>query len=915
MSSHALSCIWGKSDHLPYPYPLACHLLDTAAVALHLWDSLLTIEQRAGISAEFGVPEDEARGMVAFWAALHDLGKCCPCFQGQPSGPQPPFLNKSEFSGPSGWMHEGVVRHERVTHLVLPALLAEFGYDAVSRPGRSVAHQVAQILGGHHGAYGPMLDRMTMAEPLRAEPRVGTAEGWVQQRAALVDLVHEACGRPAAPTRTASTGTAVTVTGLVVLADWLASKLSWVKERLKQWRTAGEDWYAHFRRAQEAAPQAVGRAQLSAPVWRPAATFAEAFPAIATPHPLQADLGSRLPELVSGVGLLLVTAQTGDGKTESGLFGARVLGAASGRAGLAVLLPTMATTEAMWERVRGYVARNAAEDTPVALLHGLADLNSAYTGESHDVVLGDGCVDTSAGEFVRGKHLGLTAGAAVGTWDQAAMAALPVRFNVLRWLGLSGKTLIIDEAHAYDAYGHALTVRLLEWLGHLGVPVVLLSATLSGSLARRLVNAYRSGAGHPEPSTTVPAYPGWLFADAASGKATTSPTLTSSRAHGLAVDLHEAPHTHDASKPGRARQLQAELAPLYEAGKDPGAVLVVCNTVPDAQQTYRQLTQRAGSRRPRVLLLHARMPEWRREEITATVLQLLGPKAQRSKEPLVVVSTQVAEQSLDVDFDLIVSDLAPLAQLLQRAGRGHRHALGARGHRPSWAPEPRLAVLSPTGQLPPPAWGSVYDAALLRRTRDELANYAGRSIAVPGEVAGLIDTVYAELNELAEEALEDDRERAAQDTSQAAAADAAAIPSPHRVTDLHKITDREVDPAQVTTRLGADSARLLPVYRDASGRTCLDAVCSHELPVPEGDRERLDREQIRTLVRHSLPAPAHYLPAGDPDTHAPDEWRKTPTARELRLLPHTVHEDGTITPYTAGKRTLRLDDELGLVRE
>lgn len=89
-----------------------------------------------------------------------------------------------------------------------------------------------------------------------------------------------------------------------------------------------------------------------------------------------------------------------------------------------------------------------------------------------------------------------------------------------------------------------------------------------------------------------------------------------------------------------------------------------------------------------------------REQITSTVLDLAGPKAHRSTQPLIVVTTQVAEQSLDVDFDLVISDLAPLAQLLQRAGRGHRHTLGDRGTRPAWAAEPRLVVLAPPDNCP-----------------------------------------------------------------------------------------------------------------------------------------------------------------------------------------------------------------------
>lgn len=339
---------------------------------------------------------------------------------------------------------------------------------------------------------------------------------------------------------------------------------------------------------------------------------------------------------------------------------------------------------------------------------------------------------------------------------------------------------------------------------------------------------------------------------------------------------------------------------------------MLCNTVPDAQQTFLALKERRGSRQPRLLLLHARMPVWQRDAATQLLLGLVEPRASRPEEPLIIVATQVTEQSLDVDFDLVVSDLAPLAQLLQRAGRGH--LLGERGVRPSWTGAPRLVVLSPNGPLPPPAWGEVYDAALLRRTRELLADRGGRPLEVPCEVAEAIERVYAHLNDLAGQALSDDRQRAVRETAQAAAADAVAIPAPHNVTDLYPLTDREIDPAAVTTRLGADSERLLPIYTTADGRRWLDPNCSQPLPAPPSPQQRLNHDTVARLVRLSVQAPGSYLPHDDQRTFPSKEWGRTPTACDLRLLPHPIASDGSIGAYEAPHHTLHLDAELGLVR-
>ncbi|WP_432063420.1 CRISPR-associated helicase Cas3' [Streptomyces sp. S1] len=913
MSDRAGAWIWAKFSNLPWPYPLICHMLDAAAMAGVLWNEFLDEGQRRQIADGFGTSVDEARAMVMFWAGLHDIGKCCPHFVGQPSGPKPELLDEPKFAAAAGWMHEEPIRHERVSHLVVPDLLARYGYPAGLRPSRSVAHQVGQILGGHHGRYGLALDRATMADPGKAEPRVGTASGWVAQRHALTDALFDACGCPAPPTRVAPAGTAVIVTGLIVLADWLASQTDWLLARGTQWYTAKDDDHvAHYARAVKAAPRHVQATQLGTASWKPAGTFQEVFPHITRPHPLQADLAAHLPGVTKGPGLLLVTAPTGDGKTESALYAARIMGQASGRTGLALLLPTMATTDAMWLRTRTYTAASTLTDTPVTLVHSMAWLNTDYDHAGD--ILTDGCTNTSAGDWLRGRHRPLLSPVTVGTWDQGTIATLPVRFNAMRWLAMSGKTIIIDEAHAYDAFGHALTVRLLEWLGHLGAPVILLSATLAGSIARRLVDAYRTGADHTTPSTTTPAYPGWLYTDATTGRITASDTIPTTRARSLTVDLIDTRHTHDPTDTtGRASALDQLLAPLYDTTADSGAALLVCNTVPDAQATYRQLTACTGTRRPRVLLLHARMPLWQRDETTRSLLAILGPKATRPTTPVIVVSTQLAEQSLDIDADLVVSDLAPLAQLLQRAGRGHRHELGTRGTRPAWAPTPRLAILNPTGKLPPRPWGNVYDPALLRRTRDLLTSRKDTPIDVPGHIATMIETVYADLNELADQALTDDQQRAAREAADTATGDARTIPTPATVTDLYPLTTYDGDEDDLVTRLGADSLRLLPTYTTPDGQTYLDPACTRPLPTPPPDHNQLDRDTVAALVRLTVTCPGTYLPTSDPHTKPPANWARTPIARDLRLLPHPTTA-GIPKPYTADSHTLHLDPELGIIR-
>ncbi|MGW3361035.1 CRISPR-associated helicase Cas3' [Streptomyces bungoensis] len=895
--------LWGKERGLPHPYPLGCHAIDAAVMTAALWDCYLTPRQRTVIADGWSLAEADARTFVICLAALHDLGKITPGFQGCVPGADQvtgqPGYDPVSASSPS---------HQRAVHLALPELLHRlYGLPLTGRPTRNAAHQVGQLLGGHHGTYPIALSHQgsELTCPLAAAPGLGE-KAWDEQRTHLIHLIHNLFGTPTWPSRPATGPAAVVTTGLVVLADWLVSQLPWIRARQRRWdRDPTHDWNAHMRRARHAAPKALREAQLTPPAWRRGRGFHKLFPHLDGKilHPVQASLAQDLPALAkTGPGLLLITAPPGEGKTESALFAERVMGPAAGTKGLAFLLPTMATADAMWARVRAYARANCRTPPPVTLLHAMAWLDTDYTPDQ--LTIANSSPDV-VDEWLRGRHRGFLAGMAVGTWDQAALAVLPHRFMALRWLGLSGKTVIIDEVHAYDAHGHALTLRLLEWLGALGVPVVLLSATVTGDTAAALIHAYRRGAGHHDTPPINPSYPGWTYTAHATGIITTSPVLGSNRAHPLAIDTMAHTHTHDPDhEQGRARAILDLLAPLEQTHT--GCALIVCNTVADAQAT-RDLLDTAWATctdRPLVRILHARMPARQRAAITRRLQRWTGPHGKRPSRPFVVITTQVAEQSLDVDFDLVISDLAPLALLLQRAGRGHRHP---RTDRPTWATTPRLAVLMPTGQLPPPAWGDVYPASLLRRTRDLLTTLDGQPVNVPEDVQRLIDQVYGP-----EFAAADDTARLADDMQRTATAHLTAIPTPASVRDLQPLTNTDEHPDKIATRLGADTTRILPTYLTTDGRHWLHPTHHTAKTALPHHLDPDDRPTIRRLMQASIPINNRWLSGRGPKTHIPDSWSRIPGVRDLILLPHPVTPTA-INPYRAARRAINLDLQNGLV--
>ncbi|MES4909195.1 MULTISPECIES: helicase-related protein [unclassified Streptomyces] len=569
-----------------------------------------------------------------------------------------------------------------------------------------------------------------------------------------------------------------------------------------------------------------------------------------------------------------MTAPTGDGKTEAALHAASVLGRVSGVGGVFVALPTMATADAMLSRVEEFARVNVGGDRALVLLHSMAWLSRHGGSDEGDrgAVVADGVTSLEAGRWLSGGRRGLLAPLGVGTVDQVLTGVLPVRFNVLRLLGLANKVLVVDEAHAYGPWMHTLLVRLLEWLGALRVPVVLLSATLSGRVASSLVEAYRRGCGFREPVGVESCYPGWLFVDAASGEVSRPRAVGSDRPRTLRVVVE--PVSWDVREPAGARvvvgsrraALVEYLTPVVERG---GCVLVCCTTVDEAQRTFRFLRSAfpdLAGEEGGLRLLHARFPAWRREEITGECERAFGkPGGVGVGRPVrsVLVATQVVEQSLDLDFDLVVSDLAPLAQLLQRAGRCLRHE---RGGRPGWVgADPRLVVLDPLGEggmEPPRSWGEVYDASLLIRTRQLLVERAGEGIAVPGDVQQVVDEVYAEdfgerLDQAArEELIRRDVRRVAGEAAEKQLANLTAVPSPYasslRDLSLLSGTGELVDEALVTTRLGADSERAVCVYEQPDGLLTLDPEGVRRLP--GADRRRLSVEQVAEVMRHTVAA-------------------------------------------------------------
>ncbi|WP_139219642.1 CRISPR-associated helicase Cas3' [Actinopolyspora alba] len=854
--------VWGKSRGLPRPYPLEWHLIDAAAGATTLWHMHLTLGARRQIATELGMNDADSARLVALLAGLHDVGKAIPCFQQQ--WPKP---------GTAGWL-----AHDEATHLALPTLL---GLSDDGLLTADVAYRIGQLLGGHHGVYYSPRER-DVEQPVRRVANLGEQE-WHAIRSDVTSSVRSVLGNPRLPDAIPAP-VAVVLSGVVIVADWLSSNEDFMHRQLEH---APEELEARYEYTVPAMGAEITQAGLNRPefVERISTQGVWGF----APSVLQRSIIDELIPHVNGPGLLVITDSTGAGKTEAGLLAAHALGQATGRSGLYAGLPTMATANEMRTRLTQYSSATAVTPVPVTLAHSMAAFQPAYSA------------DVTVSAWLRPLKRTLLAGISVGTIDQALVAALAARHNMLRLHGLMNKTLIVDEAHAYDPFMQALLARLLSWCGRLGVPVVLLSATLPQPVSRNLVRSYLSGAGsHLEEELNLP-YPGWAFVTAHGNliQPSTKTVATMATEEARTAKLCHHPHRRN----GSARQeiLRGFVEHISRKG---GCLAVLCNTVAGAQHTYTALKAEAPND-VELILLHARFPLHERETITTNLTGRFGKYGvDNNTRPAkaIVVATQILEQSLDVDFDRIVSEIAPIAWLIQRLGRCQRHPLQQwheQYQRPSWCPVPTVDVLDPVDESAdppvPPEWREIYSPFEMVATHRVLTE-RDPTLEVPTDVNPLVQQVHAATSGTSDSQLQQLwDEQFGQNRAQHQQAALVRVPEPDQVDDLARMTEPEVTEADVSTRLGVDTVRVIPQYTSSDGRQWLDAA--HTRPWPT---QRPNSNTINQLIEHSIPCPGSW--ADELELQPQSTWSRTPTLRDTRVLPAPTY--GSLT----------VDPELGLVR-
>lgn len=714
--------LWGKLslDGTHRWLPLWMHLADTAEIADLLWLHWLPPHTRALVMQGIDSPEaltltgseTLARKIVRFLAAAHDCGKASPAFviKAQKVG----FGDVVEEITSKGLPidAQNCAQAKRFLHaLVGECILECHGID----------RSLADVVGGHHGK--PVDAKCD----LEAAPEYSSITGmkddaWGRIQEELVQYALHLADFDSPSEVTLTVPAQVILSGLLIMADWLASdaarfplfsrdygiaKVESPKERAKRaWASLQLPEYKQF---------------ASACPWTH--LYEERFgrqPRPVQRHALQVALKMELP------GLMVIEAPMGEGKTEAALAAAEAFACRFGLGGIYFALPTQATSDGIFPRIEKWIEHlHVGVNRSIFLAHGKAGFNEAYVGiklQSHLYDEEDGHqAEVVVNDWTQGRKKGLLADFVVGTIDHVLMGGLKMKHLALRHLGLVNKVIILDECHAYDAYMNQYLDLVLSWLGAYGVPVIVLSATLPPHRRQELLAAYQNRRIRKTDC---------MAADSISPY----PLISYTDGENIHQDL---PEPSGQKRVVHLRQLEEDnlgdtLSDLLSEG---GCAGIICNTVKKAQYIAQCMEMYFGE--DCVRLLHSCFLSFDRVRKEQELRDLLGPQEDHRPQKLIVVGTQVMEQSLDVDFDVLLTEICPMDLLLQRIGRLHRH--NRKKARPSRLQEATCYVMGiQDAQTFDEGSTAVYGEYLLLKTRGFLED----RLVLPDDIPRLVQLVY-----------------------------------------------------------------------------------------------------------------------------------------------------------------------------
>ncbi|WP_303982087.1 CRISPR-associated helicase Cas3' [Rothia mucilaginosa] len=799
LSTSATAAFWAKTgiqdssteenkESLSEGLSLVQHMLDTGSVAARLWDTWLAPGLQKRFSEHLRLSMADTRALVCWLAATHDMGKATPEFacqfgkqeNGKHLSVYRERIEQEKFDIPEGLIpskKDAQCPHSKYSQSILIDLLTK---NVVGMPPEVII-TLASISGAHHGipaGYFPKSDSLSNRILNDLSPKSKWRAAWQE----LYDITLERFGASSALQQLAQHGQAIPVsaqfciTGFVIMSDWIASNPDFFPMgtfgSAEQEQRARIGWQALGLEQRWTAALDTNPDTPAADLY--ASRFGWSNPTL---RPMQEVVVEAARSMQSG-GMMCIEAPMGQGKTEAGLIAAEFLAQATGRTGVAFAAPTQATSNALFDRVIEWVKYQTAdvaqeqgeaiEPHSMFLGHSKNRFNKSYEAlskadifdesptpgrENNRKTLHPG-TSLARHSWLSGTKKGLLSSFVVCTIDQVLMTALQARHVMLRYLGLASKVVIIDEVHAYDAYMSKYLSTALYWLGQMNAPVILMSATLPSDIRNELMKSYAKGLKIGTKPLKLTTY--------------SQPTLDLDYPviHTLTAEDNGAPKKWKVEQPVEqteielkliADSLESVLNVLEPLANDHGCAAVICNTVGRAQEMHAFLSEQFGEEH--VILTHSRFTATHRAEQEELLVSKLSKKAHYSETDgenfsrphrLIVVGTQVIEQSLDLDFDVMITDFAPVDLVLQRMGRLHRHDSRSSSER---TPAYRKPVCYVRGvetfgsqdktPLFPDGSKAVYEPKILLSSYAQLLpHFDGEPIRIPADISPLVQKTY-----------------------------------------------------------------------------------------------------------------------------------------------------------------------------
>lgn len=755
--------LWAKKNRVhdvPMWLPLTVHLQDTMQICGLLYEHWLSdgIKEflKKTIISNAEDKEASLKNLCMFLGAVHDIGKATPIFQVKAARPNDADLDTLVLDN---LKQAGFTKlDEYIANQLKDVRHNISGQYILTKQGVNLC--VANIIGAHHGTPVSYQDAKDIYDGYTSSfyqddnDKSSTATLWQTIHTVLVNNALTHCEYECVSELPyISQPAQVILSGLLIMADWIASNekyfplisldtynvhptrveigfTKWYNERIHTWQPksyTSDIYQSRFGSA------VIGHERKF------------------IPNDIQEKVAFLVNE-IDNPGIMILEAPMGKGKTEVALVAVEELAKKTHRTAMFFGLPTQATSNSMFGRIAAWLQHFDGKQS-IRLIHGKAQLNEQFANlpksrgifednynnnDNHSNANTEfnenDTTKISVNDWFAGRKLSILDDFTVGTVDQILLMALKQKHLMLRHLGFSNKVVVIDEVHAYDVYMGVYLYRALRWLGAYRVPVVILSATLPRNKRKQLVENYMNGAGKfktaakPSDFDTNEAYPLLTYNDGQNIKQFSD------------FDTEQGINYEIQCKSQSESEREAVVELVVKLTPNGGVVGVIVNTVRRAQEFAQCCMEAFGE--DNVALLHSSFIATERYSKEKQLIDTIGKDGKRPHFKI-IIGTQVIEQSLDIDFDVLITDLAPMDLLLQRMGRLHRHQITKH---PINLQTPKVYILHCSDYNFDKGSAYIYSPFILFRTEYFLKQHLQEksTINLPNDISPLVQSVYSD---------------------------------------------------------------------------------------------------------------------------------------------------------------------------